>query len=192
MARARRYGEDLTYSEWHRNTLPKLYHRRGHRLDMANRDDTEFCHFCKWPIGIVEEVVDRGQDLNDKATTVTKRLAENANIPALLVAPRIDRPPEIQARINDLNAEIRRLEAQHPITYFTVRRLWPHPTKLERLTPEQYAAEIYLLHRDHHQHCLKAQRDDPVYKLAEINAARATSFVWVPRQERLAFGEGEA
>jgi len=192
MARARKYGEDLTYSEWHRNALPLLYIRTGHRLAMANRDDTEFCHFCYDPIGIVEEVVDRGQDLSDKCTTITERLAKRANIPALFVAPRFDRPAEVQARINELNVEIRRLEGLHPITSFRMKRIWPHPSKFERLAPEDFAAEIHLLHRDHHQHCSKAQRSHPVYKEAAINAARAKSYVWVPMQQRINFGKTSA
>lgn len=185
MARRRKYGEDLTTAEWHRLQLPVLYERNGHRLDMADRDWTEFCHFCKEPLGIWEEIIDRGQDLSDKATTVTRRMAERANLPALLVAARTNRPSEVQQRINDLHAEIRQLEALHPIIRFTVKRLWPHPDEFKALQPHEMAAEIYLLHRDHHQHCAKAQRNDPVYHVAAINAARAKSKIWTPRQGRL-------
>lgn len=189
MARRRKYGEDLTVAEWHRTELPVLYRRNGHRLDMADRDWTEFCHFCKEPLGLWEEVIDRGQDLDDKATTVTRKMAERANKPAMLVAARIDRPPNVQARIDQLNAEIRELEAQHPILYFTVKRLWPHPGPLERFSPHEFAAEIYLLHRDHHQHCRAAQVNDPVYHASAINAARAKSKIWVPRQGRFELRE---
>lgn len=189
MARRRKYGEDLTAAEWHRLKLPVLYERNGHRLDMADRDWTEFCHFCKEPLGLWEEVIDRGQDLSDKATTVTRRLAERANLPALIVAPRTNRPPDVQAQIDDLHAEIRRLEALHPIIRFTVKRLTPTPGEFLVFQPDEFAAEIYLLHRDHHQRCRRAQRSDPVYHVAAIKAARAKSKIWVPRQGRLTFRE---
>lgn len=185
MARRRKYGEDLTVAEWHRNMLPVFYERRGHRLDMADRDWTEFCHFCKNPLAVWEEVIDRGQDLSDKATTVTRRMGERAHITAMLVAARVSRPPEVQAAIDALNAEIRRLESLHPIEYFTVRRLHPHPGTFVQLTPDEFAAEIYLLHRDHHQSCRSAQYDDPVVNTAAINAARAVSHIWTHRQLQL-------
>lgn len=186
MANRRRYGEDLTYAEWHRNTLAELYPRRGHRLDQADRDWTEACHFCREPLCVAEEVIDRGQDLNDKATTITRRMAERANIPGWLIAPKFSRPVEIQRRIDRLQAEVLRLEARYPITYFTVKRLWPQPAPLEQLWPDEFAAEIYLLHRDHHQTCPRAQRDDPVWKTAELRAAQNKSKLWLPQQKRLA------
>lgn len=185
MARSRRYGEDLTVAEWHRHALAALYRRNGHRLDMADRDWTEFCHYCKEPLGIWEEVVDRGQNLYDKATTITRRIAQRANLPALLVAARIVRPLEVQRRIDELNAEIRALEAAYPIEHFTVRRLTPAPSSFERYTPEEFAAEIYLLHRDHHAHCRRASYSDPIRSAIQLGAARARSRIWSPRPLRM-------
>ncbi len=189
MARRRKYGEDLTYAEWHRNMLADMYQRRGHRLDMADRDWTEVCHFCREPLGIAEEVIDRGQDLRDKATTITRNMAKRANVPALLIAPRMNRPPEVQQRIDQLNTEIRELEAAHPITRFTVKRLWPHPTELETFWPDEFAAEIYLLHRDHHARCWKANQADPVTNVAALRSAQARSRIWLHWQPRLELNE---
>jgi hypothetical protein len=185
MARNRVYGEDLTFAEWHRNRLPELYVRTGHRLDMANRDWTEFCHHCKATLAMWEEVTDRGQNLADKATTVTRGLAERANVHALLVAPRIDRPRDVQRTIDMLNTEIRRLEALHPISRFTVRRLFPEMGPFVTLTPDEFAAEIHLLHRSHHEWCTPARRSAPVTRAQALEDARVSSRVWAAIQPRL-------
>ena len=106
MSQHRRYGEDYAYSEAHRKELPLLYSRIGHRLDLCDRDWTEFCHWCKEPLGIYELVRDVGQDLNDKATTVTRRLAKLATRPAFLAAWRVERPAEDALREADALGEI--------------------------------------------------------------------------------------
>lgn len=162
MARSRQYGEDLTYSEWHRHRLPALYERIGHRLDMADRDFTEFCSFCKEPLLICELVRDVGQDLRDKATTVTRRLAARSRCSAVLLGWRVERSPEIQAEIDELHRRIRVLEQQSPIVRFTVRGLWPQVTGLQPLTPDQWAQWVLLSHREHHAWCPPA-REHPVH-----------------------------
>jgi len=182
MARRRIYGEDLTYAEWHRRELPVFYNRLGHRLDMADRDWTEVCHFCRAPLAVAEEVLDFGQDLRDKAVTITTKLGRRARVPALIFAPRIERPMQVQNRIDELNAEIRALESQHPMLYITARRLWPSPTDFEKYTPREWAAEIYLLHRDHHSICARAQLQHPVVDTARMRAAQDASRIWVPTQ----------
>lgn len=158
MARRRRYGEDLTYAEWHRNRLAQLYKRIGHRLDMADRDWTEFCHHCKMPLAIIEEVVDRGQNLNEKSTRVTRNLAGMADIEAYLVAPRTERPRKVQDEIDRLHGLIRDLEAAHPIVEFHIKEIHPDHTDLRSLTPDEAAEFFLLLHRRHHETCQQARR----------------------------------
>lgn len=156
MARSRKYGEDLTYGEWHRHALVELYGRIGHRIDMADRDWTEYCHYCKAPLALIEEVRDRGQDLLDKGVSVTRGLAGLANIQAYLMAWRNERPKSIDQEINQLHNRIRELEARWPITGFTVRNLRRRISSLERLTTEEWMEHLLLIHRQHHLICTRA------------------------------------
>ncbi len=156
MARSRRYGEDLTYAEWHRNALPAKYGRIGHRIDLADRDWTEYCHYCKTPLAIIEEVRDRGQDLLDKGVSVTRNLARMARLPGMLLAWRNDRPPEVDRRINDLHQQIRELEAQWPILEFTIRNLLGPGRRLVRITPDTWLEHLLIIHREHHHGCPRA------------------------------------
>ena len=71
--RLRRFGEDLTYSIWHMEQFPSAYERIQHRFVQADRDFTEFCHYCSDPLAIIETVRDIGQDLLDKSVTVTRK-----------------------------------------------------------------------------------------------------------------------
>lgn len=158
MARSRKYGEDLTYSEWHRSALPNLYGRIGHRLDLANRDWTEYCHHCKKPLALIEEVRDVGQDLLDKGVSVTRNLARLADgMDAWLLGVRIDRPQEVDAEIDRLNTRIRELEAQWPITGFTIRDLQVHDRRLKRITPAEWLENLLIIHRQHHRGCARAR-----------------------------------
>lgn len=158
MARRRKYREDLAYSEWHRHRLAELYKRIGHRLDMADRDWTEFCHHCKIPLAIMEEVVDRGQNLDEKSTRVTRNLARMAEISAYLIAPRTERPRAVQDEIDRLGALIFELEAAYPIVEFHIKELYPEHTGLRSLTPDEAAEFFLLLHRRHHETCQEARR----------------------------------
>ncbi len=163
MARHRKYGEDLTYSQWHAGELSQLYLRIGHRLDMADRDFTEFCHFCKEPLLIEELVRDVGQNLCDKATTVTRRLAARSGLNAYLVAWRVNRSRSIQCEIDELHERILDLEDRTPIVQFTVRQLYPRMEPLQVLTPREWADWILISHRQHHAGCPRAN-DFPVHK----------------------------
>lgn len=153
MARSRRYGEDLTYAEWHRTALPEKYGRVGHRIDMADRDWTEYCHYCKTPLALIEEVRDRGQDLLDKGVTVTRNLAAALNRPGYLMAWRSERPPEVDAEINALHARIRELEAAWPIVEFTIRPLTRKDQRLIKVTPDEWLEHLLIIHREHHGVC---------------------------------------
>lgn len=185
MARRRKYGEDLTYAEWHRKQLPEFYKERGHRLAMADRDWTEWCYYCREPLALAEEVVDRGQDLTDKNTRTLEKLAERAHIRALLIAPRFNRPAHIQNRINELQAEIRSLESAYPIQAFRLRRLWPNKGPVIEMAPAEVALELLIIHRDHHSTCYRADRSDPVYKTTALRAAKEESRLWTPIQQPL-------
>lgn len=156
MARSRKYGEDLTYGEWHRTALPEKYGRIGHRIDMANRDWTEYCHYCKVPLALIEEVRDMGQDLLDKGVSVTRHLATMAQMPAFLMAWRSERPPEVDDEIDRLNRRIRELESQYPITGFTIRNLRHRGRKLESVTPDDWLEHLLIIHRQHHAECSRA------------------------------------
>jgi hypothetical protein len=153
---------------------------------MADRDWTEFCHYCKEPLAIVEEVIDRGQDLNDKATTVTRKLAERADIPAFLVAPSIPRSKEVQAELEALDARKRELEALHPISALTARQIAPQRTNLVRYEPNGWARELLTLHRRHHALCSIAQQRgvEPVH-IPRLMDGMATSALWVARNNQL-------
>lgn len=181
----RRFRLDHLYGDWHRYACAEMYERNGHRLDLADRDWTEMCNFCRDPLGFAEEVTDRGQILNEKATTVTRKIAQLTDRPAIFIAPRIERPPEVQREMDRLAQQLDRLEALYPIVSFTVRRIWPEPTGNETMDPQALADEIFLLHRSHHQQCPYAQRSAPVYRAAAIAAARARSHLWFPKQPRL-------
>ena len=154
MSRSERYNaRDLTYSAAHRAALPALYGRIGHRADACDRDWTEYCHFCQVPLLIGEEVRDRGQNLADKSWRVTGRLAQMAGLPAWLIAWRTDRPPDVQAQMDRLAAQLRRLEAAWPITGFTDRVLCPRPGPFQDFTPRQHWRRIALLHASHEAAC---------------------------------------
>lgn len=161
MARSRKYGEDLTYGEWHRHALPERYGRIGHRIDMADRDWTEYCHYCKTPLALIEEVRDRGQDLLDKGVSVTRNLASLANVPGFLLAWRCERPTGVDREINELHARIRQLEAEWPIIEFTIRNLRIRESKLHRVTVNDWLENLLIIHREHHMECARA-REWPV------------------------------
>lgn len=76
-----RYGErELIYSAWHRE--------QNTHLSMIDLDAIETCKQCKQPLALIELARDVGQ--LHKTTTITRKLAEMANIPAYLVFYKID------------------------------------------------------------------------------------------------------
>lgn len=186
MASRRKYGEDLTYDEWHRVALPELYGRIGHRQDQANRDHTEFCHHCKQPLAVIEQVLDVGQDINDKATTVTRNLAAGADVFAVLLAVRIERPPEIQAEIDGLWQRLLEIYRAYLPVSFKAKQLWPVRTRLHDFTPGEWAEQILILHRNHHLDCAKAHTNGelPVH-VRRLWVAKSRSGLWVPANDQL-------
>lgn len=156
MARSRKYGEDLTYAEWHRKAFPDMYGRIGHRIDMCDRDWTEFCHYCKTPLALIEEVRDIGQNLLDKGVSVTRNLAAMSGVPGYLLAWRNDRPKAVDREIEQLHARIRELESQWPIVEFTIRDLRKRGRKLVKVTPDEWLEHLLIIHREHHHECRRA------------------------------------
>lgn len=186
MAQRRRNGEHLGYAEWHRNALPHLYQRYGHRLDLADRDWTEFCNACKEPLAIYEEVLDRNQSLTEKATTVTRRLAERAGLQSFLIAPRFETPPDVEAEMAYHHARLRELEAQYPMLSISAQRLTPRKEPMVLgITPAEWAEQIAILHREHHAQCDRARRRSDIGSVRSEGLARA-------RRRSLFFPDSEA
>jgi hypothetical protein len=165
MSRDRRWpGEDLTYSQSHRELMHQLFsrgnHDVGHRTKMVDRDWTEYCHWCRTPLALIEEVrvlKSHEQAFADKPTTMTEITAQLAGIPAFLVGWQNERPDNVQDEIDRLNKRIRDLEAAYPIVSFRARWLSPRGP-IVNLTPRQWWDWVYLLHRDHHGRCQRARR----------------------------------
>lgn len=182
MARRRKRGEDLTYAEWHRHVLEHHYRRIGHRMHMGDRDWTEICGYCSEPLLLKEEVVDRGQDLNDKAVTWTRRLAKRADLHAMLVAPRIERQGEVQERIDALWSELLGLYAldNSRIVGFKVKEIYPNRGSLVTMTPEEWREHLLMLHRRHHETCQQARRRAPRVKRERLEASLNESRLFTP------------
>lgn len=174
-------GMDLTYAEAHRRELPFLYRRIGHRLDTLDRDWTEFCHWCKEPLGLYEEFRDDGRNLNDKNTRLTRRVAERADLPAFLFAYRVDRPADVQREIDALNRRVFALQAQFPISGFRARQLRPQLGPVLTMTPGQWwELGVLVLHRAHHATCPRARAHEIPVDLARLEEARNATPLWTP------------
>ena len=80
MTRFERTGRrDLTYSSWHRGIEPYTQSN----LPYVDLDAVEYCRKCDEPLALVELAQDVGQEF--KATTVMRKLAAKAGLPAYLV-----------------------------------------------------------------------------------------------------------
>lgn len=185
MSTRRRFAaNDLTYAEAHRRDLPFLYKRIGHRLDTLDRDWTEFCHWCKEPLGLYEEIRDVGQNLCDKNTRLTRRVAERAGLPAFLFAWRVERPLAVQEEIDALSRRIRALEAGFPIRQFRARQLWPKMGPVVTYSPPQWwELGVLALHRAHHATCDKAAHYEIPVNLDRLRDARNASPLWTPTDQ---------
>lgn len=184
MSRVRRYREDYTYAEEHREALPWLYGRIGHRTKMVDRDWTEFCHWCYEPLGLYEATRDRGQDLDDKSTTLTRRVAGRARMPAFLFAWHVDRPDEVDRELNALYQRERQLEQQYPIQSFRAKQLHPRRGPVVEMTPAEWWEQgVLMLHRAHHAGCHRAQGQEIPVDLRRLTEARSLSRLWTPTDQ---------
>lgn len=190
MARKRTYIEDVAYGEEHRHRLPELYNRIGHRLDMADRDFTEFCHHCKQPLAIIELVRDTGRNLLEKGVSVTTKLAKETSLHAYCVAYTLNRPPEVQKRIKELGDELMRLMTKYPISMFKVRSLNPVGRSFSTVAPDDYWRFIFSIHRNHHKTCASAiaNNERPVNGHALYKELERSGLL-IPIQVRLPLGD---
>jgi hypothetical protein len=98
-------------------------------LSMIDLDGALYCEFdgsTSEPLALIETAIDHGQ--SGKAATVTRRLAQRAQLPAYVVLYHPAGSP------NPADP------SQEDIDRFRVRRLWPYPDATWRtLTPEEWA-----------------------------------------------------
>ena len=138
MADEERYGtRSLTYSAWHRikSTCRFVGIENAQRLAMIDVDHiiwVEYEDENKEPLALIEEAEDVGQ--NNKPSTVTRGLAQRANLPAMLV---LWKPSKSANPASPDWPDIER---------FRVKRLWPLPqSKWRELTPEAWASVLLRL-----------------------------------------------
>jgi hypothetical protein len=132
MAQEEIYGKrNSDYSAWHRRNSTRRFVgiEDAQLLAMIDLDAClwiEYDNNTKDPVVLIETAVDVGQ--SHKPTTVTRKLAERAGVPALLVLYSLaDCDNPANANCQDISG-------------FRVKRIWPNPRNdWKRLTPEQYA-----------------------------------------------------
>lgn len=120
---------DLTYSHWHRARQIERYvaPHIAERLLMIDIDSVEACDVCRAPLALIETAQDVGQTF--KATTITRKLAKLADVPAYLVFYTIDDDGDISR--------------------FRVKRLYPHHPLEYTATPDAYARWLVRLRERH-------------------------------------------
>lgn len=123
MSRDEKYGNrDLTYSKWHR--------RLDDFLDWIDIDCCEYCHNpkCREPLALIELAQDVGQSF--KATTVMRKLALKATLPAFLV---------FYKKGDDFTL----------ITRFRVKQVSPAWSDEIMMSPDDYADFLRKIHLKH-------------------------------------------
>jgi len=119
MSMEERYGtRDLAYSAWHRILDPSL-----HYIDL---DAIEYCAQCKEPLALFELAQDVGQGW--KATTVLRKLARKARLPAYLVFWKKEGDEIVQLR---------------------VREVWPCYGQENTMSPAEYEQWLLSLREQH-------------------------------------------
>lgn len=134
MSETERSGSrDLLYNGWHRTASIARYlpRRAAYELGMIDVDCCEYCRYCRQPLALVET---QRSAAPPKAAAVTVRLAEMAGIPAFSVS----------YSPNDDGTDIVR---------FRWRELWPRPSDVRDLTPEEYADWLLSLRVVHAHFC---------------------------------------
>lgn len=185
MARRRLHGESLVYAEAHRHEIPELWKRNGHRVDSADRDWTEYAHGCREPLALIEEYRDIGQNLYDKNFTMTKRMAERAQIPAYMVAWRVNRPKEVDEEIERLQRRVLELEAQYPITQISARMIYPTRTRFQTMQPSDWWLHVCAHHADHYTRCSVCQQKVAPVQRDGLETYKERSALWSPMQLRM-------
>lgn len=138
MTQEERYStRDRSYSAWHRRASTKRFvgWEKAQLLAMIDLDVSLYIEYddgTKEPLALIETAVDVGQ--NHKSTTVTRKLAERANLPCFLV---------LYTLTTNLNPADRKHKDIHQ---FRVKRMRPKEEKEWRvLTPQQWAETLLSL-----------------------------------------------
>lgn len=199
MSRPRKFGHDYVYGLDHFERFPEQYRRLEHRFSMADIDWCEFCGYarCRKVVGLFEMFRDRpdGIDLSDKATTVIRHLARGVNAPAYVVAYLTERPADVQAEIDKLNARVLELTRRWPITRFRARLIEPRFGPAIAYTAEQWWELVAALHSEHHLECEMARRSretlaNPSW-LLNAQSRHGRAGLWAPSQPVLFGANGE-
>jgi hypothetical protein len=138
MAQEEVYNErDRSYSAWHRRLSTRRFIgiEKAQTLAMIDLDASLYVEYddgTKEPLALIETARDVGQEY--KNATVTKKLAERANIPCLVVLYRLSET------LNPADTTHR------DINQFRIKRLYPKPENAWRIiTPQDYATMLVRL-----------------------------------------------
>lgn len=141
MAQEEMYGDrDLTYSAWHRrgSTGRFIGIEDAQLLAMIDLDVALYVEYddgTKEPVLLIEVARDVAQD--NKPSTVTRLLAERADLPAYVVLYRVS-----EEEPNPASPELPDIEG------FRVKRIWPSTEYTWRkLTPQEYAEGLLRVRR---------------------------------------------
>jgi len=128
-----RHGtRDLSYSKWHRPpNLPA-------DISFLDIDWVEYCDKCKTPLAICELAQDIGQE--HKPTTITRKLAEMAGIPAWLI---FYKKAEDKFCLECGEAHL------SDIISFRVKQVYPLLTEVVEISPDKWKERLIRLHREH-------------------------------------------
>ena len=120
---------DLLYSGWHRPDRIRRFvpYRVAATLKVCDIDWCEACHWCSWPVALIET---QESSRGPKAAVITQNLARLAGIPAYSVS-------YVRGSDND------------DIESFGVRQIAPANPWVQYMTPTEYAGFLVGL-RDNH------------------------------------------
>ena len=136
MTQEEKYGDrDLTYSAWHRRRSTGRFVgiESAQLLAMIDLDVMLFVEYdddTKEPVALIEVAQDVGQ--KNKPSTVTRKLAKRADIPAYVTLYQTseERPNPADPNLPDIEG-------------FRVKRIWPQTEyKWRCLTPQEYAKSL--------------------------------------------------
>lgn len=140
MSHEEKYGtRDRSYSAWHRRLSTRRFIgiESAQLLAMIDLDASLYVEYddgTKEPLALIETARDVGQEY--KTATVTKKLAERANMPCfVLLYKTSDKPNPADPAWKD-------------ISEFRVKRLWPKPEQTWRtVTPDEWALTLLKMRR---------------------------------------------
>lgn len=150
---ALKYEEmDMTYMKWHHDKC-------GRHMSAVDIDSVEYCAICGELLALIEVALDIGQ--SEKSTTITRKLARLANLPAYLV-------------FYEKNSD-------NDIVSFRLSQLCPERTEEKAMTPFEY--QMFLCSLRYRHKCYiesQAHLEDMIRNLAhftfEIDGQEADNF----------------